>query len=150
MRERRSIILVIGGLIIAVGLFIALRPDDGGEPTNPTTRGATPAPTTARSTTPTNTRTQPPVAKRVEVKITVRGGKPVGGIKRATVKKGARVLLVVGADVVDEVHLHGYDISRDVAPGAPVRLAFRARLVGVFEVELEQRKLPIAELEVRP
>ena len=71
----------------------------------------------------------------------------MGGITRATLEKGAPVVLVVRADVADHVHLHGYDVMRE---GAPARLAFRADLVGVFEVELEERKVPIAELEVRP
>jgi hypothetical protein len=37
-----------------------------------------------------------------------------------------------------------------VAPGAPARLRFRARTPGVIEIELEDRHLLLAELEVRP
>jgi hypothetical protein len=56
----------------------------------------------------------------------------------------------VRADVSDHVHLHGYDIMRDVSPGRPARLRFRATIPGRFEVELEDRRLQIAQLEVRP
>ncbi len=59
-------------------------------------------------------------------------------------------MLVVSSDVVDEVHLHGYDKSVDVTPGTPARLAFVASLPGRFEVELEDRALQIADLEVSP
>jgi hypothetical protein len=52
--------------------------------------------------------------------------------------------------VSDHVHLHGYDIVRDVAPGRPAVIRFRATTAGRFEVELEDRGLQIAELEVRP
>jgi hypothetical protein len=48
------------------------------------------------------------------------------------------------------VHLHGYDVMVDVAPGKPARLRFKATIPGRFEVELEDRGLHIAELEVRP
>jgi uncharacterized cupredoxin-like copper-binding protein len=84
------------------------------------------------------------------VRIVVRGGKVVGGLQRATVKQGEKVAIVVGSDVADEVHLHGYDQSTDVAPGKQARLVFVASIPGRFEVELEDRGLQIADLEVRP
>jgi hypothetical protein len=46
--------------------------------------------------------------------------------------------------------VHGIDIFRDVAPGAPARLRFRPRTPGVVEIELEDRHLLLAELEVQP
>jgi heme/copper-type cytochrome/quinol oxidase subunit 2 len=66
------------------------------------------------------------------------------------VPTGQEVVLLVSADVADEVHLHGYDLKVRVVPGKTARLAFRARLPGRFEVELEEQKLLIAQLEVRP
>jgi hypothetical protein len=48
------------------------------------------------------------------------------------------------------VHLHGYDISRRIRPGAPTLIVFRATVVGQFEVELEERHIQLAEIEVRP
>jgi hypothetical protein len=84
------------------------------------------------------------------VRIVVRGGEVVGGLKRTTVDQGENVAIVVAADVADEVHLHGYDKSADAAPGKPARLVFVASIPGRFEVELEDRGLQIADLEVRP
>jgi hypothetical protein len=69
---------------------------------------------------------------------------------RETVDKGDRVVLVVRSDVADEVHLHGYDLSRDVEAGGQARIPFRATIAGRFEVELEERGVPIAELTVEP
>jgi hypothetical protein len=74
----------------------------------------------------------------------------VGGIKRATVAKDKQVVLTVRADVADEVHVHGYDLMKDVAPGAPAVIAFKATIPGRFEAELEERSLQIAELTVNP
>jgi hypothetical protein len=84
------------------------------------------------------------------VRITFRDGRVVGGIQHAEVDRGDRVRIVVRADLADEVHLHGYDISRRIRPGAPTLIVFRATLVGRFEVELEERKIPLAEIDVQP
>jgi hypothetical protein len=74
----------------------------------------------------------------------------VGGVRRVTVGKGRRVILIVTSDVADHVHLHGYDVMRDVAPGSPARLAFTATIVGTVEVELEDRGVPLARITTQP
>jgi hypothetical protein len=60
------------------------------------------------------------------------------------------VLIVVRADISDHVHVHGYDLIADVAPGAPARIRFRANVAGVFEVELEGAGRPLFRLEITP
>jgi hypothetical protein len=67
---------------------------------------------------------------------------------RPTVDKGDRVNLVVRSDVEDEVHLHGYDISRPVSAGGTARISFVADIPGRFEVELEERSVQLAEITV--
>ena len=57
-------------------------------------------------------------------------------------------MLTVRADVTDEVHLHGYDLFADVAPGQRARITFTADEVGEFEAELEDLGIPVAELTV--
>ena len=83
------------------------------------------------------------------ISVEIKGGKPVGGIQRATAKKGQTVEVVVQSDVADEVHIHGYDLHKDVEAGGTTRIRFTADLTGVFEAELESRKLQIVELTVR-
>jgi hypothetical protein len=133
------------GAIVAVVLFLVLRPED--ESTTPTT-----APTTTRATTETapTTTTTPTVPDVQRIRIDFRDGRVVGGIRRTQVEQGERVRLVVRADLSDEVHLHGYDISRRIRPGAPTLIVFTATDVGQFEVELEERHIQLAEIEVRP
>jgi hypothetical protein len=65
-------------------------------------------------------------------------------------QKGDQVRFRVVSDVSDHVHLHGYDISKDVEPGGSVSFDFRADIEGVFEAELEDRKEQILELRVNP
>jgi hypothetical protein len=135
----------LAGVALLVTLFFVLRPSDDDEAATTTTT----APMTT-ATAPTTTETTPRPERPTTIRITVRGGRVLGGFRRATLERGERAVLVVRADVADHVHLHGYDIMRDVAPGRPARLAFRATIPGRFEVELEDRRFQIAQLEVRP
>jgi hypothetical protein len=82
--------------------------------------------------------------------IVVKNGKPVGGIKQLTYNEGERVRFKVDSDVSDEVHMHGYDIMKDVEAGGSVSFDFPATIEGVFEAELEGRKEQILELTVNP
>jgi hypothetical protein len=140
-----KLLALVIALVVAL-VLVACGGDDETATTDTTTTTTTTEPTT---TTTTTTTTPPPEGPTV-VRIRVRDGAPVGGIVRETVDQGDRVVLVVTADVTDEVHVHGYNLMRDVAPGSPARIAFRATLPGVAEVELEDRGLQIAELTVRP
>jgi heme/copper-type cytochrome/quinol oxidase subunit 2 len=82
--------------------------------------------------------------------ITVKGGKPVGGVKTITFKKGGRVRFVVTSDVGDEIHVHGYNFKKTVKPGGKVSFSFPASIDGMFIVELEGRGEQIASLVVNP
>jgi hypothetical protein len=143
----RVLILAATGGVAAV-LFVLLRPEDVEPGATPTTTAIQTNTTTERE--PTVPPPRPPPPPPAQVRITVRDGRPVGGIRRVTVGRGRRVVLIVSADVSDHVHLHGYDVMSDVGPGRPARLAFRATIVGTVEVELEDRRIPIARVTTQP
>jgi hypothetical protein len=82
--------------------------------------------------------------------IVVKNGKPVGGIADLTYNKGERIHFIVDSDVSDEIHVHGYDVMKDVQAGGSVSFDFPATIEGVFEAELEDRKEQIIELTVNP
>lgn len=82
--------------------------------------------------------------------IAIESGEPVGGIAHLTYNEGERVRFKVQSDVSDEVHMHGYDIMKDVKAGGSVSFDFPATIEGVFEAELEGRKEQILELTVNP
>jgi hypothetical protein len=82
--------------------------------------------------------------------IVVENGKPVGGVRELTYNKGEQIRFEVESDVSDEVHVHGYDIMKDVKAGGSVSVDFPASIEGVFEAELEGRKEQIIELTVNP
>jgi hypothetical protein len=137
----RTALIVAAAVIVAAGLFFVLRPDNANDNASGSTTTST---TTAGSNTTSTTPPAPPPP--ANVRIVVRGGEPVGGIRNVTVAKGRRVVLIVNSDVADEVHLHGYNLKRDVEPGTPARLPFRATINGTVEVELEQRGVPLARI----
>ena len=85
----------------------------------------------------------------MRIQFTVASSNP-GVIRRFSVKKGRKVAMVVRSDLSDHIHLHGYDLMADVAPGSPARIQFVADTPGRFEIELEDRGVQIADLEVRP
>jgi heme/copper-type cytochrome/quinol oxidase subunit 2 len=150
--DMQRLLIVAAAAVVAGGLFLALRPnddDDGTTATGTTTTTATTTPTITEPSVPPPPRppSPPPPA---QVRIVVRDGQPVGGVRRVTVGKGRRVVLMVTSDVADHVHLHGYNVMRDVAPGMPARLAFRATIVGTVEVELEDRGLRLATITTQP
>jgi hypothetical protein len=149
MRDMR-ILIGLGVAAALVVLFFVFRPgggDDDGQAASTTTAETTVTESNGATTTEAVTTTAP---KAVQIVVRVRGGKPVDGIVRAQARKGDPVVVIVGSDVSDEVHIHGYDLKGDVAPGMPVRIRFDANLTGRFEIELENRGEQIAQLTVLP
>lgn len=82
--------------------------------------------------------------------IVVENGKPVGSVRELTFSKGERIQFKVKSDVSDEIHVHGYDLAKDVEAGGTVSFDFPATIEGIFEAELEDRGEQILELRVSP
>ncbi len=82
--------------------------------------------------------------------IVIKGGQPVGGVQELTFTRGEAIQFRVRSDVADHVHLHGYDVMKDVAAGGEVEFDVPATIEGVFEAELEDTLVPIAEITVEP
>lgn len=125
----------------------------GGDSTNDavtTTETTATAPTTTADTTTTTETQTPPASEAKVIMVNVVKGVPKGGIQRPTVHKGDKVVLVVRTDSGEAVHLHGYNIEKDVVPGQAVRMPFTANIAGRFEVELHPTDALLAVVEVKP
>ena len=83
-------------------------------------------------------------------RIALKSGAPVGGVEEIEVSKGDTIRLTVTSDTADEVHVHGFELEQDVAPGNPARFRFTADIEGRFEVESHENATPIAEITVNP
>ena len=143
MSQRTRLGVIAAAVAVAVAGFVIA--SSGGEKSK-RKRPLNPPPPSAATTGARPAKPKPPPTPE----IVVRNGKPAGGVKTIRVAKGERVRFTVRSDVADEVHVHGYDLTKDVAAGGSVAFAFRAKIDGKFEVELEQRAEPIASLEVEP
>jgi hypothetical protein len=135
------ILLGLAAVVIVAAVLIATL---GGSDDKKKKAATTAAPRPATAT----TGTPPPPPAPVSNTIVVRDAKPVGGVQKLKYDKGDTVDIVVKSDTADEIHLHGYDLMKDVAAGGRVRFRFKATIEGVFEIELEGRKQQIASLDV--
>ena len=82
------------------------------------------------------------------VEISVADG-IASGPERVEVATGSVVSVTVTADMVDTVHVHAYDVMDAVSPGEPATLTFTADAPGIYEIELEESKIPLFELVVQ-
>lgn len=82
--------------------------------------------------------------------IEVRNGEPVGGVQTLEFSAGEEVRFQVTSDAAEEVHVHGYDIAKDVPAGGTIEFDFPAELEGIYEAELEGLGVQIAELRINP
>ena len=151
---------MLGAVALAFALFFVVRAgDDDGETTaaqpTATAEETTPETTDAADTDTTTTAPAPPPAPPPpppgprEITLTIPEGGPEV-VRRVPIQQNESVVLLIRSAVADHAHLHGYDLLADVGPGVTARIAFRATATGRFEIELEDRGQPFAELTVAP
>jgi hypothetical protein len=83
-------------------------------------------------------------------RIKIEDGVKVEGLDTLSVRVGETVRFEVEADVADEVHVHGYDLTFPTVPDEEVLVEFVADATGIFEVELEAAGLHFLDIEVTP
>jgi hypothetical protein len=82
--------------------------------------------------------------------IEVRDGEPVGGVQTLESSAGEEIRFRVSSDAAEEIHIHGYDIAKEVPAGGTIEFDFPAELEGIYEAELEELGVQIAELRINP
>jgi FtsP/CotA-like multicopper oxidase with cupredoxin domain len=139
MSRSQRIALVVAAVAVAVVAFVIAQPggdDDGDGERVETTPAQTDTSGDGGATAPAETEEEPPPPPEPEVtRIRIRDGSVVGGAKDIEVTRGDVVRIVVTSNAPDEIHLHGYDITRTPAPGQPARFQFTADAEGAFEIE---------------
>ena len=146
-RGQRIGLIVLAVVIAAVG-FVLIQSgadDDDGDSARTDTQQTQPEEPTATVKAP-KPRPKPEFQRVALVNGNVRGGE-----QEIKVEKGETVRIEVTSDAPDDMHLHGYDVSRPVAPGKPARFRFKADLEGIFELEAHDLgHLTVATLVVEP
>jgi hypothetical protein len=149
--QTRTVVIGVAAVAVAVVLFVVLQggdDDDGDSPaTTPTTTAVDQQ--TGGSGGSQGGGNEKPEEPEVAT-IVVRDGQPVGGVQELEFAKGDDIRFVVESDIAEEVHLHGYDVAKNVSAGGEVSFDVPATIEGVFEVELEHSVVPLAEITVTP
>ena len=101
--------------------------------------------TTATTSTTTTSITEPPGPRTIQ--IDYEDGVTTDTVQ-VEVELGSRVIIVVTADVEDDVVVPGYSVSADVGPSSAAIIEFDANVPGTFEVELEDANKVLVEIEV--
>jgi hypothetical protein len=146
-RARLSFLAIAVAILVVA--FVVLRPSSDDPETTadaPTaTATATSTPTAGETSTPAPTDTPTP-------KPTADPGPVLTGSKVVKLRyaKGETVRFQVKAPADEEVHIHGYDIKKDVKAGQTAKISFKATIDGIFEIEFEDSAKQIAELRVDP
>ncbi len=140
MERSQRIGLLVAAVVVAVVAVILI--SNGDDDDSSSTDSTVQTTTTGGGTTTT---------EKVEVPtITIKDGKPVGGVQEIEVDKGDTIRFKVKSDADHEIHMHGYDIAKDVEAGGEVTYNVPADIDGIFEIEIEDLKEQIAELRVNP
>ena len=123
----RSLVLLLFAFLILLGLFIVMRPD-------PPASNSAPEPGSAACG-----------WSKVTFDLAVREG----AMTRDEVE-GDHLTLRLTSEEPLQVHIHGYDLQRELAPGKPVTLLFEADLTGRFEIEDHEFEEVLGVLLVQP
>ena len=141
-RGQRFTLLGIAAAIAVVAVILLA----GGEDETDRADNSTPTPTPTASAsdgeatatpTPTPTPKPPPLLQ-------------AGSVKALTFKQGETVRFRVRNDKAEEVHVHGYDIKKELEPNKTATVSFKATINGIFEIELEGSATQLASLKVIP
>ena len=151
-RNQRLSFLGIAAVIAVVAIIVLTTgggSDDEGQDSADTaataTATATPTETTSAAgdeSTPTPTPTPTP---KPQPPLLV-----AGKVAKLRFEEGETVRFRVRNDAPEHVHIHGYDIMKDIEPGKTANVAFKADITGIFEIEFEDSAQEIAELRVDP
>ena len=144
-RRARISFLGIAAVIAIVAVVLLAGGDETDMASNPAptaTSTATREPAEAEPQ-PTETPTPTPTPKPPPL---IRAGQE----RTLTFKEGDTVRFRVRHSTVEEVHVHGYDISKELEPNQTATVSFKASITGVFEIELEHSHTLLAQLKVEP
>jgi FtsP/CotA-like multicopper oxidase with cupredoxin domain len=149
-RSQRLTFLGIAAAIAVVAVVVILAAsggdDDPGTQAS-ATQTATPTPTQDQpEASPEETETPTPTPTPKPKPPLLKGGK----VTRLEYKEGDTVRFRVVSDEPEEVHIHGYDIAKDLEPGKEITVTFKATIEGIFEIEYEHAGEQIGELRVEP
>jgi hypothetical protein len=150
MSSRQRIVYLAIAAVIAIVAVIVLGfggddsdSDQAAETATPTATATTEPSDPDAEDTPTPTATPRPTATPTPLLTS-------GRVQELEYTEGETVRFRVRSSKPEHVHVHGYDILADVAPGKTTTVTFKATITGIFEIEFEESAEQIGELKVEP
>lgn len=145
-RRQRFTFLAIAVVIAVVAAVVLADTSEDDDQPSQTAATATPTATatatesgeeTATATpTPTPTPKPPPLLT-------------AGKVAELEFTEGETIRFRVRSDEPEEIHVHCYDITRDVPAGRTITVSFKASITGTCEVEFHNSGEPIGEITVK-
>ena len=134
-RAQRLTFLGVAAIIAVVAVIVLS--GGGGETDKAADATATPTPSTSEATATPTPKPKPPL---------LRAGKE----PTLSFDQGDTVRFRVRHGDAEEVHIHGYDIKKELAANETADVSFEASISGIFEIELEHSGTPLGRLKVEP
>jgi hypothetical protein len=139
-RAQRLTFLGIAAIIAVVAVIVL---SGGGDETDKAAEAtATPTPSATPSGTAEATATPKPKPKPPLLLA--------GKERTLSFDQGDTIRFRVRHDEAEEVHIHGYDIKKDLVANETANVSFDASIPGIFEIELEHSGTPLGRLKVEP
>jgi hypothetical protein len=145
--RQRFTFLAIAVVIAVVAVVVLADSSEDEEQPSQTAATATPTPTgtptepaeeTATATpTPSPTPEPPPLLT-------------AGKVTELEYTEGETIRFRARSDAPEEIHVHCYDITRDVPAGRTITVSFKASITGICEIEFHNSGEAIGELRVEP
>lgn len=88
-----------------------------------------------------------PVARTIS--ITVTGNKVSPAPTTVELGVGESLTLTVTSDHVDQLHLHGFEIEKDLVAGQPLSVTVTGAQPGVYDVETHHPELRLLKIAVK-
>jgi FtsP/CotA-like multicopper oxidase with cupredoxin domain len=134
------------GIAAAIAVVAVILLAGGGDETNPTADSAQTPTSTPTATSPATASSTPTATPTPKPPPLLQAGK----VKALTFKQGDTVRFRVRNPTAEEVHVHGYDIKKELQPNKTATVSFKASITGIFEIELEGSATQLASLKVLP
>lgn len=147
MSRAMRISLVLAAALAAVVAFAVLRPDDERAAVSQSASQARDEPAASSEGGDDGAAAKAPPTPAAKPKPPLL---EAGTVRKLSIRKGETVSFRVRHPSPEEIHVHGYDVTRAVPAGKIVTVRFPARIEGIFEIEFHGSGTHIASLTVEP
>jgi hypothetical protein len=141
-RQRFTFLAIAVAIAVVAVIVLADSSEDATEPSQ-TAATATPTPTSTATEPAEETPTPTPTPKPPPLLT-------AGKVSELKYTEGETIRFRVRSEAPEEIHVHCYDITRDVPAGRTITVSFKATITGICETEFHNSGEVIAELRVEP